>query len=427
MSRSFKASALICLLLVAVVGVAPVVNAVSWTVLNPADYISSTSRENGIDYVSYNFNTSPLINYSLRGFSGDELTGSATGSVSLDIDHAYGLPARFHVYPLGKKYNPGYGLTTVYSGQIAIDARDFKPNAALTTNVNIYLHVDYVYDTAVEATRSDVLGLGITVAFYEYDSNGAYIDNISETFEYKYALSPQTDTATFQVPFQKTLTLSSMHGDTRYIIPYFYVGMGLPQDVDDIELRRIEFSSEAFYIQTQTDMLLKDSLTLEAINDKLDYTNDSLDGINDKLTDTNDKLDDTNDKLDEIIQQPEQEKQEASSEGQELVDQLTGALPNESQGFMDAIRKLADSMSYEGVEAKLTFPAITLPEIPGVMKSYKLNEELPIDFGFWVQKIPGPILTLVQVVLTLGLVVFAFKELYGLISYAMTLKSGGAE
>ena len=47
-----------------------------------------------------------------------------------------------------------------------------------------------------------------------------------------------------------------------------------------------------------------------------------------------------------------------------------------------------------------------------------------IDFGFWVAKIPGPVLTLVQVVLTIALIVFAFKELYRILSYAMTLKGG---
>ena len=146
--------------------------------------------------------------------------------------------------------------------------------------------------------------------------------------------------------------------------------------------------------------------------------------LNDKVDDTNDKLDDTNDKLDQIIAQPEQEKQEASDSGNEFIDSLTSVLPNKSQGFMDAIRRLADSMSYEGTEASLTFPSIVLPEIKGVMPSYKLNDPIPIDFGFWVAKIPGPVLTLVQVVLTIALIVFAFKELYRILSYAMTLKGG---
>lgn len=427
MPRSCKASALICLLLVVVVGAAPVANAVSWTVVNPADHISTSYRENGIDYVSFNFNLSPLIDYSLTGHSGDTLTGSSQNSVSLDIDHSYHLPARFNIFPLGKKYSPGSSLTSVDSGQIAVDVHDFKPNAAVTVNVNFYLHFDYVYDTAVDWSRYDTVGYTCYLRFYEYDANGNCLDAQVKIYEGNYDLIPQSTQATFSLPIQKSFEFSSMNEKTRYIVPYFYLSTYQNLDVADIELRNVGVSSKGFYIQTQTDMIKKDSMTLEAIEKHLEDLNDKTDSTNEKLDDLNDKTDQTNDKLDQIIQQPEEEKQEASQEGQELVDQLTGALPNESQGFMDAIRKLTDSMSYEGVEAKLTFPSITLPAIPGVMKAYKLNEELPIDFGFWVQKIPGPILTLVQVVLTLGLVVFAFKELYGLISYAMTLKSGGAE
>ena len=91
---------------------------------------------------------------------------------------------------------------------------------------------------------------------------------------------------------------------------------------------------------------------------------------------------------------------------------------------MTAISRLADSMSYNGTEAKLPVPAIDIPAIPGLFDSFRVMDPQTVDFGFWIKKMPDAVLTCVQVVCTLGLIVFCFKELYGLISYAMTLKGG---
>lgn len=276
-------------------------HAVSWTVVNPADHISTSYRENGIDYVSFNFNLSPLIDYSLTGHSGDTLTGSAQNSVSLDIDHSYHLPARFNIFPLGKKYSPASALTSVDSGQIAVDVHDFKPSAAVTVNVNFYLHIDYVYDTAVDWSRYDTVGFTCYLRFYEYDGNGKPTAMQVKIVEGTYDLSPQSTQATLSVPIQKTFELSSMNENTRYIVPYFYLSTYSNFDVADIELRNVGVSLKGFYIQTQTDMIMKDSLTLEAIEKHLEDLNDKTDSTNEKLDDLNDQLGDLNDKADTVI------------------------------------------------------------------------------------------------------------------------------
>lgn len=276
-------------------------NAVSWTVVNPADHISTSYCENGIDYVSFNFNLSPLIDYSLTGHSGETLTGSAHNSVSLDIDHSYHLPARFNIFPLGKKYSPASSLTSVDSGQIAVDVHDFKPSAAVTVNVNFYLHFDYVYDTAVDWSRYDTVGFTCYLRFYEYDANGNCLDVQVKTYEGNYDLIPQSTQATFSLPIQKSFEFSSMNEKTRYIVPYFYLSTYQNLDVADIELRNVAVSSKGFYIQTQTDMIKKDSLTLEAIEKHLEDLNDKTDVTNEKLDDLNDELGDLNDKADTVI------------------------------------------------------------------------------------------------------------------------------
>lgn len=149
---------------------------------------------------------------------------------------------------------------------------------------------------------------------------------------------------------------------------------------------------------------------------------------------TNKKLDEikteqaeTNEKLDDLLEQPEKEKQEADSTGNSAADGVMDAIPGDTAGFSQGIQKFAAALSYSGTECEWTLPAITLPAIPGVMPKMQLTGDLPINFGEWVQKIPGNVLEIVQLVLTVALVVYCFKELYSTISYFLTLKGGGKE
>lgn len=136
-----------------------------------------------------------------------------------------------------------------------------------------------------------------------------------------------------------------------------------------------------------------------------------------------------NENTDKIIENQQQiqenEKNEAESSGQGSVDDVSGAIDDKSAGFISAISNLVGSMSYNGTACAWSFPAIKLPAIEGVMPEYQLTEEQPIDFEFWVNKIPANILLLVRSVLTIALIGYCFKELYGTISYVLTLKGGG--
>lgn len=124
---------------------------------------------------------------------------------------------------------------------------------------------------------------------------------------------------------------------------------------------------------------------------------------------------------------PEQEKQEAQTQGNQSTSDATTAITDNSQGFIDSLGGLANSMSYSGTNCSWTFPAITLPAIPGVMPGYQLTSEKPIDFSYWVNQIPANLLLLIQSLLTLALIIYCFKEVYGTISYVLTLRGGGSE
>ena len=122
-----------------------------------------------------------------------------------------------------------------------------------------------------------------------------------------------------------------------------------------------------------------------------------------------------------------QEEQKADSAGNSAASDVTGAIPADTSGVTAGIQSFVQAMAYDGTAAKWTFPALYLPAIPGVMERIELTAEQDIDFGVWVQQIPSGVLEIVQIVSTIALVLFCFKELYGMISYFLTLKGGSAD
>ena len=127
----------------------------------------------------------------------------------------------------------------------------------------------------------------------------------------------------------------------------------------------------------------------------------------------------------EPISPLEQEEQKAEHQGNASVSEGTNAIENKGSGFVDSLNGLVSSMSYTGTQCSWTFPQVKMPAIKGVMEERVLIKEQPIDFTTWINAIPSPILLLIQSVLTMALIVYCFKELYGTISYVLTLRGGG--
>lgn len=128
--------------------------------------------------------------------------------------------------------------------------------------------------------------------------------------------------------------------------------------------------------------------------------------------------------IDNQNQLAEQEKTETQNSANSSVDDVSGAVPDKSAGMLSALQSLSDAVSYTGTSAKWTFPEMYIPAIAGVTDKINLNPEMEIDFTYWVNQIPQDIRTVISAIATIGLIVFAFKELYSLISYAFTLKGG---
>lgn len=129
--------------------------------------------------------------------------------------------------------------------------------------------------------------------------------------------------------------------------------------------------------------------------------------------------------IDNQNQLAEQEKTETQNSGNNSVNDVSGSVPDKSAGMLSALQSLSNAVSYTGTSAKWTFPQMYIPAISGVTDRINLNSEMEIDFTYWINQIPQDIRTIISALATIGLVIFAFKELYGLISYVLTLKGGG--
>lgn len=129
--------------------------------------------------------------------------------------------------------------------------------------------------------------------------------------------------------------------------------------------------------------------------------------------------------IDNQNQLAEQEKTETQNSANNSVSDVSGSVPDKSAGMLSALQSLSNAVSYTGTSAKWTFPQMYIPAISGVTERINLNSSMEIDFTYWVNQIPQDIRTVISAIATIGLVIFAFKELYGLISYVLTLKGGG--
>ncbi len=121
------------------------------------------------------------------------------------------------------------------------------------------------------------------------------------------------------------------------------------------------------------------------------------------------------------------EEDKSKTAGNDSTSDVNNAVPDKSAGFLTAIKKLIGAMSYDGTTAVWKVPEIKLPALQNVMEERTLLDETSVDFGAMVAKFPNTIISLVQNLLTAGLIVFCFKELYDTIQYVLTLRGGGKE
>lgn len=180
-------------------------------------------------------------------------------------------------------------------------------------------------------------------------------------------------------------------------------------------------------VSLNSDMVRK----ADAILGELGYTHDALDRLkelNEYLIAEQQKSNTWLEKIFNYLSQSEErQKNQAQIQGNDSISQGTTSIDDKGGSFSDSLGGLVSSMSYNGTECAWEFPTIKLPAIPGVMDEFVLIQKQPIDFAKWVDALPSGILLVVQSLLTIGLIVYCFKELYDTISYVLTLRGSSNE
>jgi hypothetical protein len=171
------------------------------------------------------------------------------------------------------------------------------------------------------------------------------------------------------------------------------------------------------YIQQILDAIAENTQKSEEF-----YTNalTVLDEIKAAQQQTNEKLDQMPDKIGAKLEEHDTAvKEEASTEGDDKINQATEALKNALpvSSIKDAITPLMTACNYQGTTSVWSFPAITIPAIPGLFDEMRLSEQQNFDLSTYADEyIPETLLQLVRYLMTAGLILFAIKELMSIIS-----------
>lgn len=288
--------------------------------------------------------------------------------------------------------------------------RPFSDDAFRVDNIPNGSTFDFALNLSLKASHTMELVNAVphlTVRFY--DKNGASVDGRQYVYSDDALYIENGKNCTGKITYSFDLAKP----DTAvYCSFYFYLTFTPVYPV--VEYGYIQTIINSFSMKVSIDSLYRNSQAQSQTNEKLDDINDKLENLPDDIGD-------------QMEQVAENEKQQASTEGNSNVGAVTDAVPDYSEGFVNAISSFAKTMSYEGTDATLTIPALTIPAIGDIIPETALSEEMVLDFGQYIKLLPDGILLLVQSLLTIALIVYCFKELYDTIAYVVTLRKGADE
>lgn len=271
------------------------VMAASWTTLIPAEHIANTHYEGNYRCVTYEFGTVPLVQANNQGYHSNSVTVDITSS-----------SCSFRAFPLGALWTGGPPLSNSASGSIAIDASDFRPNAALSVSSQANFELDIDYLTTGEYL-TETFSVETRWLFVGYRADGTYCSSIeTETIIHPLELQnvPGSPNYVLELPFTMNLAFSGFSEDVKYLVPLCYVVYRIGTDNAYISVNTLKFTFDDFSVTTRTDMLLQESLTMQAIDDQLGELNDKADTIingSDHMQDAADDLLEDQQDLDEQL------------------------------------------------------------------------------------------------------------------------------
>lgn len=131
-----------------------------------------------------------------------------------------------------------------------------------------------------------------------------------------------------------------------------------------------------------------------------------------------------------VVNGTEQEKQESQKTADNAVsdgNDSMSAIGDSAESVQGGFSGLIDTLSTNNTAASWKISKMYLPAIDGVMGQIDLLDDTEISFDTYIAMIPENIMVIIRAITTIALIVFCIKELYGLISYVLTLNKQGGE
>ena len=384
MSKTFKAACIVCCLCLLVCGLTTPAQAASILTGNydPADYITSVTADGTTKIVTYDFSDIQAL---LRSW--DNYSNSAKMVYdSLHMQVPVGATqAVINCFPLGRY--AAVNDTASYGGLIV---NDILPGSPLDFSMTFrYVIEAYEHNEPVE------IAVNYSYGCFYYAEDGSYLGVVEKVTD--------PDVISVSGTVEKVLE-GTIPANAYSIIPWCKMSAKFSSD------QAFDFWAYGvhFMLSANIDTVIENSNQMAAIKDKLDDLNVSIGGVDDKL--------------DQILQQPDQEKSDATQGANDAFQNVIQAVPDHSEGLVDAFSGLAASMSYNGTVAKLDIPQISMPGLDGLFDGFIIMQPQELNFEVYFQMLPENLLLLVQSLFTGALIIFCFKELYGTIQYCMTLR-----
>lgn len=148
------------------------------------------------------------------------------------------------------------------------------------------------------------------------------------------------------------------------------------------------------------------------------------------IGDVSDQIDGISDQLDDVSQQVEQlpgqitdgfagvledEKQQAQVEGDNAATDVIDIIPDYSANFTNAYDALITILNYEGTDAVLITPAITVPGIDGLYSEFTVMQPQKIDFEEWFNRMPSAIMSIIRALFDVAIVGYCIKEFLSMV------------
>jgi len=118
---------------------------------------------------------------------------------------------------------------------------------------------------------------------------------------------------------------------------------------------------------------------------------------------------------DQLSNQLSQEQSQAQTQGGQAVDNVIQIIPDDSKEYLTAMSSLISVLSYEGTEAVITMPAITVPAIGSSIPEITYLDEQSVNLEEYVNMLPDWLLLLIRYLFDVALVLYCLKEFMGVI------------